>query len=258
MIIEWLAYYRDISTEEVKNLVQFSPEKEATKSEVVASVEGKGIGSTPVEDYDLKSKEFGADSIEGAEQGLLLPHQLNRDVVSVVLNKATGTEGDYDQGKSVSALEVVASDPSSSSSGEDEEEGDTESDGEVVMVSSFVNLVIPLVRSGDVGMEDGVKPSRVKGYWKNQPVVNKVGAEVAYNVLDDLPLRGDNLLESAGDSPRGEMGASCQDGPFLGLKGDDEDLGPSRSSTRVNSVLLGIDPYVAGNKEELPKEAELA
>ncbi|KAL6984486.1 hypothetical protein U1Q18_017864, partial [Sarracenia purpurea var. burkii] len=263
MVIECLVYYRDISTEEVKNLVKFSPKKEATKLEAVVSFERRGInsGSKPVEENGSNSGGFGADSKVGEELGSSLP--LNRDcpesTIVVVLDDShkankmedpdikSGSEGEYEHGseidddeqeskvtveelygvnndngksESISAMEGVDSDVISSSSGEDEEEGETESDGEDEMevdegeredeeegadsefvlerpsgdtnpVSPSVDSVIGPFRSGDVGIEDCVKPMCLNGDRKNHPVENKVGSGIAHNVLDELPQRGD-------------------------------------------------------------------
>ncbi|KAL6958365.1 hypothetical protein U1Q18_040302 [Sarracenia purpurea var. burkii] len=130
-----------------------------------------------MEDNGSKLGGLGADSKVGENQGSSLPLNLNRDVVSEDLRKASRYEhgsksDDIEQGSEVaievlygvnndngkrvsfSAMEGVASDIMSSSSGEDDEEGETESDGEDEMESPPVNLG---------GVNDGKRAKEIRG-----------------------------------------------------------------------------------------------
>ncbi|KAL6966914.1 hypothetical protein U1Q18_032709 [Sarracenia purpurea var. burkii] len=200
----------------------------------VGAVHVSAVGFLQSTEFIVKEEDkednASADSMVRGELGPSLRLESTIPVVSADLRKAKkledpefGSEGEYEQGsemadvelgpevavlcgvnnnkgkcESVSAKKGVASDATSSSSGEYEGEGKVEEEGadsEAVLdrqsgdsLPVTVNSVTP-VRSGDVGTVDCVKPKSLNGDLKNQPVENKDGYGVAHNVLDELSQR---------------------------------------------------------------------
>ncbi|KAL6957257.1 hypothetical protein U1Q18_040515 [Sarracenia purpurea var. burkii] len=160
MVIEWLAYYRDISTKEVKHLV-FSPEKET-----------------------FKPLGLGADSKKRVDLGPSLPliRESSIPLVSADLNNSDVELGS----ESVLAMKGVASDEFSSSSGGNKDELEQEE--------------AELVDVGDVGSGGFHGPAVKAASLNLGPVSSDVRisepnldskSDIAINFVDDLdPIEG--------------------------------------------------------------------
>ncbi|KAL6962900.1 hypothetical protein U1Q18_037862, partial [Sarracenia purpurea var. burkii] len=124
MIIEWLAYYRDISTEEVKNLVHFHPENEATKSKVtVNAVEAIGKGSA---DFAAVGNETDPvrDNLEDPAENV--ESRVNKEAGGGPVNGGSSLGGAMESATAAAKSDVEGSEASSAY--EDEETSDEEVD----------------------------------------------------------------------------------------------------------------------------------